>query len=79
VRGHVALDVFGAPNLDFAVISACCEEHSLIVGHSDALNWVLVLVKGGDEATLWSMPLCRSPKLSQWSKRMFIRLLAYPL
>lgn len=61
----VALDVFGAPNLDFAVFPACCEEHLLILGHSDAVNWILVLMKGSDEAALWSMLLCRSPGLSQ--------------
>ena len=65
MRSDIALDVFGAPDLDFIVFLARREEHLLILGHSDAVNWILVLMKGGDEATLWSMPLCRSPGLSQ--------------
>jgi len=67
VGGDVALDVSGAPNVDrvVPVFSARCEEHALIVGHSDAVDWLFVLVKGGDEATLWSMPICRSPVHSQ--------------
>ena len=59
MRCNIALDVSGAPNLDFFV--ACCEEHALILGHSDAVNRMLVLVEGGDEATLWSMFLRSSP------------------
>lgn len=64
MRSDIALDVFGVPDLDFIVFLACREEHLLILGHSDAVNWILVLMKGGDEATLWSMPLYRSPGLS---------------
>ena len=63
--GDVALDVSGLPALDHAVFPACCEEHLLVLGHSDAVDWMFVLVKGGDEATLWSMPICPLPVHSQ--------------
>ena len=58
VGSSIAFDVFGAPTMDHTVLARSSEEHALIICDGNAVDGILVFIKGGDKTTLWSELFC---------------------
>jgi hypothetical protein len=47
-------DIISAPHQYSTIFPTGCEEHALVISHRNAIHWMLVLVEGGDQPTLWT-------------------------
>jgi hypothetical protein len=65
VRCDVSLNVLGAPAMNDTILSACGEEHAVVVCDGDTVHRMLMLVERRDEATLWSKLLRGTSLLAQ--------------